>query len=71
MPVEHPYGLRDIFEDRHPTVGKYDIKAALDLGSDLVRNANAADFRNPFQAGCDVDAVAEDVVAFQYRRPRR
>ena len=51
MPVEHPYGLRDILEDRHSTVGEYDIKAALDLGSDLVRNANAADFRNPFQAG--------------------
>ena len=63
VPSPRPDRPLDVLELDFAGIGEGDADLAADLGMDDVRDENAAMRRLAFEAGRDVDAVAENVVA--------
>jgi hypothetical protein len=58
----HPHRLDNILEDLRPHVVEGDLDLSPDLSIGVIGQADAAGLGDAFEASCDIDAIAEDVV---------
>ena len=59
----------DVLQASGPDVLEDDVELSQNLLIDVIRNANATGFGNPFQTGCNVHTVAQDVVVLDQHVP--